>query len=357
MSQKLKRTEVCIETAPTRRRFHLAVLGFASLLALAGCGGGTNGSGPPAGVSVTLSPATVSVAIGDTQQFTATVSGSSNAALTWSVNDTAGGSAAIGTISNAGLYTAPDNLPSPGTVTVKATSQADVTKSASAVVTLTVKVSALDPIVTLQNSPPFVLRIFGRGFTSASGGLVGGTNRATTFVSSTELRVDVLSGDTANAGLLPVAVQEGAAASNPLEFSVVPQPLQSDVIATAGLETTGVDIPVLAISSPTLSLIAVGIGDTAGSVGLSVSRGSAVQLLLVGQGVVPGTYYMIDGASGEFDFLQPVAADFGETTDGIPAVQLEVSVSPSAVPGVRNIMVLNVSGEVAAFVGGILVTN
>jgi hypothetical protein len=88
-----------------------------------------------------------------------------------------------------------------------------------------------------------------------------------------------------------------------------------------------------------------------------VSRGSSVQLLLVGDGVVPGTYYWIDGASGEFDITQPLAADFGETTDGLPAVTLQVSVSPSAVLGVRNIMVTNASGEVAAFVGGIQVTN
>ncbi|HUU12958.1 MAG TPA: hypothetical protein VM182_04510, partial [Terriglobia bacterium] len=210
---------------------------------------------------------------------------------------------------------------------------------------------------TLQNSPPIVLRILGRGFTSTSTVLLAGTARATTFVSSSELQVDISSGDTASPGVLPVVVQEGEAASSPLDFSVVPQLERSDVLATAGFETFGVDIPVLPVSTPTLSLAAVGIGDTAGSVGVSMARGSDVQLLLVGEGLVPGTYYLIEGGSGEFDFTQPLAADFGETTDGIPAVQLQVSVSPSAVLGARNIMVLNVSGEIAAFVGGILVTD
>ncbi len=346
-----------MRTAPIRWRLRFAVVGLASLLGLAGCGGGNNAPAPPAGVSVTLSPATVSVPVGDTQQFTATVTGSSNTAVIWTVNDVADGNSTFGTISKAGLYAAPDTVPSPNTVTIKAISQADDAKSASAAVTLTAKLSALNPIVTLQNSLPFVLRIFGRGFTSTSTVLLAGTGKATTFVSSLELQVNITSADTASPGALPVVVQEGEAASSPLDFSVVPQLERSDVLATAGLETTGVIIPVLPVSTPTLSLAAVGIGDTAGSVGVSIARGGNVQLLLVGEGLVPGTYYWIEGGSGEFDFTQPLAADFGETTDGIPAVQLQVSVHPSAVPGARNIMVLNVSGEIAAFVGGILVTD
>src|SRR6266700_3513907 len=89
---------------------------------------------PPTAVSVTISPTSATVGAGGTQQFTATVENTSNTAVTWQVNGVTGGNATVGTISSAGLYTAPA---SPATVTVTAVSQADTTKSASAQVTIT----------------------------------------------------------------------------------------------------------------------------------------------------------------------------------------------------------------------------
>jgi beta-lactamase superfamily II metal-dependent hydrolase len=76
-------------------------------------------------VSVAITPATASLGTGATQQFTATVTGSSNTAVTWTCTG--------GTVSTSGLYTAPATA---GTYTVKATSVADTTKSASATVTV-----------------------------------------------------------------------------------------------------------------------------------------------------------------------------------------------------------------------------
>jgi len=80
-------------------------------------------------VGVTVAPAAVTLGSLQTQQFTATVANSSNTAVTWSVTP------AVGSVSANGLYTAP-NLPTPQTVLVKATSVADTSKSASAMVTL-----------------------------------------------------------------------------------------------------------------------------------------------------------------------------------------------------------------------------
>ena len=78
---------------------------------------------PP--VSVTISPATTSMFTNRTKQFTKTVKGTANKAVTWSADG--------GTISDSGLFTSP---PTPGTFTVTATSQADPTKFASATVTV-----------------------------------------------------------------------------------------------------------------------------------------------------------------------------------------------------------------------------
>jgi hypothetical protein len=89
-------------------------------------------------VTVGLSPTTASVHVGKTQQFTGYVVGSVNNTLTWQVNGVAGGASATGSITTAGLYTAPTAIPISGnTVTIAAVSQADPTKSAICVVTLT----------------------------------------------------------------------------------------------------------------------------------------------------------------------------------------------------------------------------
>lgn len=89
-------------------------------------------------ISVGLSPATASIKLGSTQQFTGYAVGSVNNALTWQVNGVAGGSTSTGSITTAGLYTAPAAMPMTGnTVTVTTISQADTTKSQSSAITLT----------------------------------------------------------------------------------------------------------------------------------------------------------------------------------------------------------------------------
>ena len=87
-------------------------------------------SSPP--ISVSVSPTGATCQVGHSQQFTATVSNTSNTAVTWLVNGTVGGNSTLGTISSTGLYTAPSSVPSPAGVTVTAQSVADTSKSASA---------------------------------------------------------------------------------------------------------------------------------------------------------------------------------------------------------------------------------
>ncbi len=94
-------------------------------------------------VAVSVSPASASLGPSQTQQFTATVTGSSITTVTWSI------SPSVGSISGSGLYTAPASITSQQTVTVKATSNADTTKSASATVTLV-------PPITVTVSPASV---------------------------------------------------------------------------------------------------------------------------------------------------------------------------------------------------------
>ena len=87
-------------------------------------------------IAISITPTMVSVQTAMSQTFTATVTGSSNTAVNWSVNGVAGGNATVGMISSTGMYTAPMTVPSPAVVTVTAVSAADSTKSASAQTTV-----------------------------------------------------------------------------------------------------------------------------------------------------------------------------------------------------------------------------
>lgn len=89
-------------------------------------------------VSTGMVPATAPLAVTTGYQyFTCWAVGTVNNAVTFQVNGIPGGSAAVGIINAAGLYTAPAILPMSGpTVTITCTSVDDPTKSATSVVTL-----------------------------------------------------------------------------------------------------------------------------------------------------------------------------------------------------------------------------
>jgi len=89
----------------------------------------------PIGVSV--SPASASVPVGGTLAFTATVTDTTNTAVTWQVNHVTAGNASVGTISAAGVYTPPATLSAPLSVTVTAVSVAVKTQTGSARLTVT----------------------------------------------------------------------------------------------------------------------------------------------------------------------------------------------------------------------------
>jgi hypothetical protein len=78
-----------------------------------------------------------SLLLGRTQQFTATVSGTTNTTVTWSVSGSGCSGTACGTIDSNGLYTAPNILPNPPQVTIRATSAASPGAFATASVTIT----------------------------------------------------------------------------------------------------------------------------------------------------------------------------------------------------------------------------
>jgi hypothetical protein len=139
-----------------------AVVLAASLL-LAGCGGG--GSTETRAVSVSVSPETVTVPLGTTQSFAASVSGGRAVArVQWSVQEGIEG----GAVTADGLYTAPLTA---GTYHVVATSIADPTKSATATVTVPIEIQIhpLTATTTIGDTRTF------------TGIVAGTTNKAVTW--------------------------------------------------------------------------------------------------------------------------------------------------------------------------------
>jgi hypothetical protein len=175
----------------------------------------------PASTSVTVSPTTASIHAGDTFQFTAVVSGNSNTTVSWTVNGASGGSAALGTISATGNYTAPVSLPSPNALTVTATSAALSTATSSSAVTI------LNPIPTLVGTNPasvstgsFSLTVTGNNFIPGAQVMLGATPLTTTFVSATQLTA---TGSASTAGIFGITVvnpDPGSSSSNSLNLQV-----------------------------------------------------------------------------------------------------------------------------------------
>jgi len=250
----------------------LLAIGLAVLLLAPACG-----SSPPLLITVMVTPATAYVPVSDALQFDAILTGTPNAAVVWSVNDSVGGSFTVGFISQTGYYQAPANVPSPNQVTVTATSQQDDTKSASATVTVIPQ----------------------------------------------------------TAGANTVQVASGQTVSN---INVEVSPL-----------------------TPTLSIYAAGScsGSTCSTAatGVQVAQGSSATIYVVGQGIVSGTVYSISGNPTDVTVVQPSGSQFGQTKEGTPSVSFNIQVSPTAAPGLRNILVTNpTTGELSAFVGGIMIT-
>ncbi len=92
---------------------------------------------PSPTITVSLTPPSGSILLGNSQTFSAQVTNATDTTVVWSVNGVPGGVATTGTITTGGVYTAPIDLPSPVIVLVAATSQADPTKSATARLTIT----------------------------------------------------------------------------------------------------------------------------------------------------------------------------------------------------------------------------
>jgi hypothetical protein len=209
--------------------FHLTLVLSAPFLA--GCGGSpalnNQPPPPPTGINVSVSPPTANIRAGDSFPFSASVSGTTNTVVTWSISGTAGSPPVIGTISAVGNYT-PATLPNPNTITVRATSAADTSVTGSSSVTL------LNPTPVLTGINPssvgtgnFTLAVTGSKFVNGAQVLLGTTPLQTTFGPLAQLTA---TGSASSSGNYAVSVNNpspGSSASSSVNLQVTGSPQAS----------------------------------------------------------------------------------------------------------------------------------
>jgi uncharacterized protein (DUF1800 family) len=172
-------------------------------------------------VTISLTPTQASVPISHTQQFTAKVSGATNTAVKWAVNGVVGGNATVGTLSTAGLYTAPKTVPSPAKVTLSATSVEDTNAVASGAVTVQSNLPVLSSVFPLSLPVgDFTVSVSGSNFLVGAQVMFNGTFLTTTYISGTQLSATGTAGTT---GKFPVQVinpGSGSPTSNAIQVQV-----------------------------------------------------------------------------------------------------------------------------------------
>ncbi len=251
-----------VEVALTNKGVWVARLSMCGLasLGLAGCSGSSgSSSSTPTSSAVTVSVSGASsVRLGSTVQFVATVTNTSNSAVTWKVNGVAGGAAATGTISTAGVYTPPVSLPGTNPVTISAASVASPTASGSVSEAIWNPVPSVTAGTATQTSPgtSYLLDVVGANFASGATIQMNGAAVMTTYISPTELQAGITL--TAGAATVPVTVV------NPDPGSSSSATVQASVTSVAASLTAAARLLDQATFGPTLADIqhvqTVGIG-------------------------------------------------------------------------------------------------
>src|SRR6204780_4820447 len=184
----------------------------------------SGGSTPPAQIAVRVTPTAANVRAGAGQPIAASVTGTTNQNVTWSVNGVVGGNASVGLVTNAGLYTAPAILTNPNTITISAPSAADSSASGASDVTLwnaTPVLSNVSPATFTSGS--YTLTVTGSNFVSGAQVLFGGAAVTTAYVSATQLTA---TGSESSAGIFTVSVSNpnpGSSTSSGINVTVTSQ--------------------------------------------------------------------------------------------------------------------------------------
>jgi hypothetical protein len=235
-------------------------------------------------VSIQVSPTQAQLYVGNTQQFTATVAGTTGG-VTWEVSGIPGGNSTVGTISPGGLYTAPAQVTNQG-IAVEAVLSAATSVYASANITVSglINISPPNPQLSYGGSQQFTAQVIGTTDTQVNWrATYGSIDSSGLYTASATQSPDTVYAWTPNANGSTTVTILGL---KPVITSISPQP------ATAGdqLTITGQNLnSILTAEFPNA------IGGTI-SVGSNAIGTSAT--VTVPQGSVTGQFYVIAAQGG-----------------------------------------------------------
>lgn len=263
------------------------------------------------GIRVQMTPTTATIGTQETYTITADVSGTTNTAVTWSVNGVANGDATDGTIIPTGpqtaLYTAPSTAI---TAKIEATSSADPSESGTSTLTVSnaadATIASIDPTTAQQGSAQQDVYLTGTNFFSTSQILVNGTAVPTILISDTRMRATIPSNFLTQTGPLPIEVQrQNGDVSGSVTLSVGPArpslvaSSPDSVVATAA--GFGVGLTGGFFSQTATSATFDGFPGTSAGVGAAMSLTSTRQAtanIPAGSLSIPGLYPIVVQNSG-----------------------------------------------------------
>ncbi len=240
-------------------------------------------------VAVSVSPSTVTVNPGATQTFAAVVTGSTNTSVTWSATG--------GSITSAGVFTAPATK---GTYTITAKSVADTTKTATATVTVPITV-AVAPGTTTVNPG---------GTQTFAATVKGTTNTAVTWAAS--------GGSISSSGVFT--------APNAAGTYTITAKSSADTTRTG---TATVTVPVSVAVSPTAATVNPGMTQ-AFTATVKGSTNTAVTWAASGGTITSGGVFTAPTTAGTYTVTAKSSADPTKTAVATVTVPIAVSVAPAS---------------------------
>jgi hypothetical protein len=334
-------------------------------------------------VIVSVSPGSAAVLAFSQKMFSATVTGTANQQVTWSVSGAGCGVAgACGSIDSTGLYVAPPSPPSPNSIDVVAISADDTTQSAMATVTITAANSAGPDISSIAptsayagSAGGFTLSISGNNFAASNPGpgstiLVAGSPHTTSCLSSMQCTTALTQADLQSAGNLSVQIQNPDAtlsASFPFVVLAPGAGVGTIALTPSSPTSTGNNIVVVELSTNggsgasgnvSLNVAAIGIYTVATS---SCTLGAATVPIVrpaSGTGTVDLCVFSVSGLDPSFTYTltgppTPDIAIIGLEPLGLGILHIELLVPATAATGPRTLFVENPNEDKAAASGAI----
>lgn len=330
-------------------------------------------------IVVSVQPGSATLAAAGQQRFAATVTGTDNQLVIWSIAGAACANPGVcGSIDSTGLYTAPPAAPSSGAIEIVATSLEDETQSGTASVMITSgpAIFSLAPTSAYAGSAGgFTLLVTGANFSPSDPGpgssiLITGAPRTTSCAASAQCITSLTAADLRSAANLSVQMQNpDGSLSNMLPFVVLaPGTGTGPVPLTPSAPTlAGIDIVVVELSTNGGSGAAGNVSLNIGAMGpysvatkSCVLGGSPVIVQRPAAGTRTADLCVFSVSSLEPSFAYTVSGP--PTPDitvsnreplGLGILHLTLQVPATAAPGPRTLFVENPESDKAAGSGAI----